>query len=234
MADLVHLREVSLFRSLPEEQLRELAQACRSRTYRRGDALFYSGDEGSAVYILRSGKVKIVGEGADGEERILHLQGAGECLGELSLIDGQPRSATAVAIEPVDAWILSRQSFIDLVDRRPEVARAVMGELAGIVRRLSEQVQEFTTLDVRARLAKKLLQLSERHGQSASEGVQVALPLNQDELAGMIGTTRPSVNTHLKRFEKEGVLSLHREGITVHQPRKLQKAVAEGTREPSG
>src|SRR4051812_23025687 len=103
MVDPLHLQEVSLFQSLLEADLHELAQACRTRTYRTDDSLFYEEDEGTALYILCSGRVKIVAMGEDGVDRIVHIHRAGECLGEVSLVDGQPRSATAVAIEPVEA-----------------------------------------------------------------------------------------------------------------------------------
>jgi CRP-like cAMP-binding protein len=233
MVDPAYLKSAPLFQSLPEELLRELAQACRTRTYRRGDVLFYEEDEANALYLLRSGKVKIVRLGEDGEERILFIHRAGECLGELSLVDGKPRSAKAEAMEPVEAVILSRQPFLDLIEREPAVARGVMSALAGMVRRLSEQVQEFATLNVAARLARRLLQLADMHGQSTPQGIRFALPLSQDELAGMIGTTRQTVNTQLQKFQQAGILTADREGITLHQPQKLRRAVEAGTRAPT-
>jgi CRP-like cAMP-binding protein len=225
MADQALLAVVPFLASLREEQREELAQACRRRTFKPGDVLFYEDDPGSALYILHSGRVKIVRLAEDGAERILHLHGPGEHFGELSLIDGEPRSARAVALEPVDALMLYRDDFLALLKRSPGVALAIMSGLAGMVRRLSEQVHDLTALDVPGRLAKKLLELSESHGQKTDQGIRIALPLKQEELAQMIGATRVAVNQSLSWFRERGVLSIHQGEITLHQPAELRKRI---------
>src|SRR5215210_515356 len=100
------LSQVSFFASLGEEELRALAESCRIRTFKRGEVLFHEEDPGNALFILQSGQIKIVLIGPDGGETILRVQGPGDCMGELSLIDGAPRSATAVALEPIEALTL--------------------------------------------------------------------------------------------------------------------------------
>src|SRR5438045_3487378 len=119
MAGTSPLAQVSFFASLSEEGLRALEQACRRRTFKRGETLFYEEDPGNALYILQKGQVKIVRLAPDGEERILHLEGPGQCLGELSLIDGAPRSAKAVTLDQVEALVLYREEFLALVERHP-------------------------------------------------------------------------------------------------------------------
>jgi CRP/FNR family cyclic AMP-dependent transcriptional regulator len=225
MAGASPLARVSFFASLSAEGLRALEQACRRRTFKRGETLFYEEDPGSALYILQTGQVKIVRLAPDGEERILHLEGPGECLGELSLIDGAPRSAKAVALEAVEALVLYREEFLALVERHPAVARAVMSGLAEMVRRLSEQVQDLTALNVPGRIAKKLLELADSHGQATPEGVQIALKLSQQELAEMIGATRVAVNQALSWFRSQGILATDRQGITLLKPEKLRQRV---------
>jgi len=219
------LSAVPFFASLGDDALQALEQACRRRAFQRGETLFYEDDPGSALYILLSGQVKIVRLAPDGEERILHLQGAGECLGELSLIDGAPRSARAVTLDRVEALVLYREPFLELLARHPAVALAVMSELAGMVRRLSMQLQDVTALDVPGRLAKKLLDLAHSHGQTTPEGVHIPLSLTQQELAHMIGATRVAVNQALSAFRQQGVLTTDRAGITLHQPEKLRQRV---------
>jgi CRP/FNR family transcriptional regulator, cyclic AMP receptor protein len=198
---------------------------CRRRVFKRGEALFHEEDPGNALYIVQTGQVKIVRLAPDGEERILHLEGPGECLGELSLIDSAPRSAKAVALDRVEALVLYREEFLALLDRHPAVARAVMSGLAGMVRRLSEQVQDLTALDVPGRIAKKLLELADSHGQTTPDGVQISLPLTQQELADMIGATRVAVNQALSWFRGQGILTTDRQGITLRQPEKLRQRV---------
>ena len=121
--------------------------------------------------------------------------------------------------------MLYREEFLALLKRSPAVALAVMSGLAGMVRRLSEQVHDLTALDVPGRLAKKLLELSQSHGEKTDQGIRIALPLKQEELAQMIGATRVAVNQSLSWFRERGVLSIDRGEITLHQPEQLRKRI---------
>jgi CRP/FNR family transcriptional regulator, cyclic AMP receptor protein len=217
------LSRVAFFQSLSPEELRAMAAACRSRTFARGEVLFNEGDPGTGMYILQSGQVKIMLVDPDGEETILHLQGSGECLGELSLIDGAPRSASAVALDRVAALTLFREDFLALLDAHPAVERAVMCGLAGMVRRLSVHVQDVTALDATRRLAKKLCELADRYGEPEPPGVRVATSLTQRELARMLGLTRVSINRLLAVFETERLLTWDRSGLVIHQPDALRR-----------
>jgi CRP-like cAMP-binding protein len=219
------LASVPLFASLGSDSLQAIEQACRRCVYQRGETLFYEEDPGSALYILLSGQVKIVRLAPDGEERILHLQSEGSCLGELSLIDGAPRSARAITLDRVEALVLYREPFLELLTRHPVVALAVMSALAGMVRRLSEQLQDRTALDVPGRLAKQLLDLAAAHGQLTPEGILIPLSLTQQELAHMIGATRVAVNQALSGFRQQGLLTTDRGSITLHHPDKLRRRV---------
>jgi CRP-like cAMP-binding protein len=225
MAQTSLLSRVPIFASLEEATLRRLAELCRTRTFKRGEVLFHEGDPGNALYLIESGQVKIVLVSDEGEETILNVQGPEECLGELAMIDGAPRSATAVALDRVQALALYREDFLALVAQHPPVALAVMGGLAGMVRRLSSQVQDLMLLDARGRVAKKLLDLSEQHGRVTPEGVRIDLRLTQQELAQMVGLTRVSVNQHLAWFQERGILAADREGITLLKPEELRERV---------
>lgn len=225
MTRLALLGQVPFLAPLAEEQLRELAQACRVRKFKRGDVLFYEEDPGEALFILLSGQVKILRLAPDGEERILHTHGPGEHFGELALVDGAPRSAKAVALSPVEALTLHRADLLSLVQGSPAVALAVMTGLSGMVRRLSEQVQDLTALDVTGRLAKKLLELADQHGQVTPDGIRVAIPLTQQELADMIGATRVAVNYAFSWYRSHGIVTADREGITLHQPEQLKQRI---------
>jgi len=219
------LSRVPIFASLDEPTLRRLSELCRTRTFKRGEVLFHEGDPGNALYLIESGQVKIVLVSDEGEETILNVQGPEECLGELALIDGAPRSATAVALERVQALALYRDDFLALVENHPPVALAVMGGLAATIRRLSSQVQDLMLLDARGRVAKKLLDLGLQHGRVTPEGVRIDLRLTQQELAQMVGLTRVSVNQHLAWFQEHRVLTTDREGITLLDPNALRERV---------
>jgi CRP/FNR family cyclic AMP-dependent transcriptional regulator len=219
------LSRVPIFASLDEPTLRQLSGLCRTRTFKRGAVLFHEGDPGNALYLIEAGQVKIVLISDDGEETILNVQGPEETLGELALIDGAPRSATAVALERVQALALYRDDFLPLIERHPPVALAVMSGLAGTIRRLSSQVQDLMLLDARGRVAKKLLDLAEQHGRVTPEGVRIDLRLTQQELAQMVGLTRVSVNQHLAWFQERRILAADREGITLLDPNALRERV---------
>lgn len=225
MAQTSLLSRVPIFTSLEEESLRRLAELCRSRAFKRGEVIFHEGDPGNALYLIESGQVKIVLISDEGEETILNVQGPEECLGELALIDAAPRSATAVALERVQVLALYRDDFLALLSRHPPVALAVMSGLAGMIRRLSSQVQDLMLLDARGRVAKKLLDLAEQHGRVTPGGVRIDLRLTQQELAQMVGLTRVSVNQHLAWFHERGILVTDREGITLLKPEELRERI---------
>jgi CRP/FNR family transcriptional regulator, cyclic AMP receptor protein len=216
---------VPIFASLSDGDRQALAETCRRRHFRLGQVLFHEGDPGSALYLLLSGQVKIVRESSEDGEIILHVCGPGECLGEMALLDGAPRSATAEALERVEALMLYREEFLALLDRRPTVARAMMGSLAERVRRLNEQLRDAARLDVAGRLAKTLLALANQHGQDTPEGIRITLRLTQAELAQMVGAARQTVTTQLSWFRDRGILSIGRNGITLHRPDLLGRRV---------
>lgn len=217
-----NLASVPFLTDLGDAELETLAAACRARRFKRGEILFHEGDAANTLLLIQSGQVKILRVDDHGEEWILHVVGAGEYLGELSLVDGAPRSATAQALEPVEALALYREDFLALMRRHPEVALAVMGELAGMVRRLSDQVQDTAALDAPARIAKTLLNLALRYGETTPEGTRLTVRLTQQELAQMVGITRVSVNKHLGWFAERGILTVDRQGITIHKLEQLK------------
>jgi CRP/FNR family transcriptional regulator, cyclic AMP receptor protein len=216
---------VPCFGALPEGDRQALAEVCRRRSFKPGEVLFYEGDLGSALYLLLSGQVKIVRETLDGAEIILHICGPGECVGEMAVIDGAARSATARAMERAEVLMLYRDDFLALMERRPAFARAVMGALAVRIRRLDEQVQTAVTLDVPARLAKVLLTLAEQHGRETPDGIHIALRLTHEELAQMVGAARQTVTSQLTSLRERGIVSLDREGITLHRPDLLRRRI---------
>jgi CRP-like cAMP-binding protein len=214
---------VSLFASLGAEDLRALAAELHHVTFARGEVLFFEGDAGDSLYILQLGHVKVALTDPDGAETILYVAGPGECLGELSLVDGGTRSATAAALDDVRALSLHRDRFLALLERRRSVERELLRSMATIVRRVNTQLQDVTVLDVPTRLAKKLLELVDRHGVATPHGVRIDVPVTQQELAQMLGLTRASVNKHLADLEADGIVSTGRGSIVVHCPAALRK-----------
>jgi CRP-like cAMP-binding protein len=217
------LASVSLFASLDEPDRVALAEACRERTFLPGEVLFHQGDAGQALYLLRSGSVKLVRLAPGGAETILATYGPGECVGLLSLVDDQPRAAAAVALDAVQALALPQTEFRALVARHAEVAFAMMAALAQTVRRQHAQVQDALLLDVPRRLARMLLELAAKHGEATPEGIRIRVPFTQADLAQMVGAARPTVNKHLNRLQSAGILTAKRGEIVIHRPEALRQ-----------
>jgi len=205
-----------LFAGMGHEALRAMARTLRARRFRRGEVLFHEGDPGDALFVVASGAVKVVVPSEEGEEAILATLRRGDFLGELALLDGAPRSASAVALEATEALALPRDQFLALVAAEPAIRDALLASLAGELRRLTTHVAELHFLDLTGRLAARLARLAEEHGDRLPDGtVRLDAPLTQSDLAAMIGATRQSVNKLLGEFEADGLLKMERDVIVV-------------------
>jgi CRP/FNR family transcriptional regulator/CRP/FNR family cyclic AMP-dependent transcriptional regulator len=214
-----------LFRELPPSRLAELAQMVRRRTYHRGETIFHKGDPGNSLYLITDGQVKIVLPSDTGEEMTLGVLEAGDMFGELALFDGRPRSATMVAVENTAVLLLYRDDFLGFVGRNPEVATALLGVLSRRLRATDEWIEDAIFLDVPGRLAKRLLDLADRHGKPTDRGVEIDLKLTQQDLAAMVGATRESVNKHLGWMRDHRLITLDGQRIILLRPAELRKRV---------
>jgi CRP/FNR family transcriptional regulator, cyclic AMP receptor protein len=218
------LRRAVILSQLPREELDQLARGMRERRYARGEVVFHQGDSGDTLHVVLEGSLKVVVTTDSGEEAIVALLGPGEVCGELALLDGVPRSATVVALEPLRTATLARTDFLNLLVRRPAALEALLAMLAATIRRKDEALTDLIGLDVPSRLAKRLLQLAEAHGKLGPGGTEILVPLTQEELAASIGATRTSVNRVLGFFQDRGAIALRGRRITLLNPDLLQAA----------
>ncbi|HEY5881636.1 MAG TPA: Crp/Fnr family transcriptional regulator [Nakamurella sp.] len=200
------LRSTLLFGALDDDSLLSLAAVCRQRAYGKGQYLWYQGDPGTVLVIICSGLVKVMLASGHGDEVVLAMLGEHEAVGELSVLDGLPRSASIVAVQPTKVLLLDRSSVLEILGRRPEVLAAVLRALGHLVRRMTEQTGDLVFLDLGGRLAKLLLRL----GGPPDEAGPVMLDagLSQSDLAAMIGATRPAVNRALHTFVTRGLITI--------------------------
>jgi CRP/FNR family transcriptional regulator, cyclic AMP receptor protein len=216
-----------LFAGLDAATMDLVVGALRARRFRRGEVIFHGGDPGDSLFIVASGSVKILVAPEDGSEpAILTMVGPGGFFGELALLDGRARSATAVAADPVETLVLRRDAFDRLVDEEPALRRALLTALAAEIRRLTGQVEDLHFLDLPGRLARHILRQVVPDGQPVPEGeVRLPWPYTQGELAGMIGGSRQSVNRLLADLAAQGLLLFEGDDLVIPDPRRLAQAV---------
>jgi CRP/FNR family transcriptional regulator/CRP/FNR family cyclic AMP-dependent transcriptional regulator len=219
------LAQVPLFAGLDHESLRELTASMRRRAFRPGEIIFHRDDPGQVLYVIREGKVKIFITSPDGQEVSLAVFGPADYFGELALLDGQPRSASAVALEAVEAICLQRTDFINAVMHYPRIAIQVMNVLSRRLRQTDTMIEDLLFLDVHGRVAKKLLDLAELHGVRTPEGVRIDLRLTQGELAAMVGASRESVNKVMGYFTDKQFISTDKYKITITRLSELRRRV---------
>jgi CRP-like cAMP-binding protein len=210
------LSRVRLFAGLDPNDLESLARSMRSRRFRRGEVIFHQGDPGDALFVVVSGGVKISLPSEAGDEAIIATLSPGDFFGELALLDGAPRSATATALELTETMVLPRPRFRELVEGQPAMRDALFASLAGELRRLTDHVEELHFLDITGRLAARLARLANDRGRPGSDGaIRLDAPLTQSDLAAMVGCTRQSVNKLLGLFVGDGLIRLERETIVI-------------------
>jgi CRP-like cAMP-binding protein len=216
------LAKVPLLVGLPPDELERLGACVRPRRYGRGEVIFVRGDPGNSLCVIESGRVKIVLTAEDGREFVLNVYGPGEFFGEFALLDGEPRSADAVAQEKCLVHWLRRDDFLRVLMDHPATAVSLLGVLSRRLRHTTRIVQDAAFLPAQARLARTILDLAAVRGRPASEGVVVESPLTQGELAAMIGTARETVNKCLRDYERRGLLRHAGGMITVLRPEDLR------------
>ena len=216
------LKKISLFADLTEAELQALAKELSRAQFKKGDAIFYEGDPGQMLYIVESGNIRIYLQTEDGQETSVTVCTSGDIFGELAVIDGLPRSASAIAMEDSVVLGLNREQFRECTRRYPQVAFNFLKALSVRVRSSTQQIDRLSTLRVPSRLARKLLELAQAHGVVESDGVRIPISLTQTDLASMIGTTRESINKTLASFKKQGLIRVQSGWITVVDPEALR------------
>jgi CRP/FNR family transcriptional regulator, cyclic AMP receptor protein len=176
------LRRTRLFAGLSEPMLRALADRALERSVPRHGRLFYQGDPGTGLFVVASGLVKLVVTSEDGEEMVLITLGPGEALGELSVVDGGPRPASAEALEPTVVLMITRQVLLELAARDRAVIEALLQVLGGLLQRLTEQASDLSFLDLPGRMAKLLAGLTAERGLETPEGGRTGRRHDPDRL----------------------------------------------------
>jgi len=202
------LARVSIFEGLDVEAVRQLAASLKPVTYAKDALIFGQNDPGDAMFVVEDGRVKVVLYGESGREVILTIFRAGDFFGEMSLLDGKPRSAHVIAVEDTRLLMLSRADFVRHLADHPATGLKVMSELCQRLRGADEIIGNLALLDVYGRVARALIELAKKDGEETDEGILIRSRPTQQDLASMIGTSRETVSRVLSEFQRRGFLAM--------------------------
>lgn len=200
---------------LDERERAALDRRGRRVRFDAGTRLVQQGDPGDKVLVLLEGRAKVSYATREGRELVLRFCGPGELVGELAVIDGSPRLSSIVALEPVDALVLAATDFRALLDAEPSIAWKLLGMLSRRFRDADLKRVEFGASDTVGRVAARLVELADRHGEPAAEGIVITLPLSQDELGAWTGASRAGVAAALRVLRDLQWIETQRRRITV-------------------
>ena len=215
------LRDSFLFARADEDVITAIARHLRRRRFRRGETIFHQGDPGDALHIVSSGAVKIVLPSLDGEEAIIATLRSGDFFGELALLDGAPRSATAIALEATETWTLPRAAFLNMLDQDKALRESLLAGLARELRRVTDHVEELHFLDLAGRLSARLARLA-RDAEPEANEVRLDWPYTQSDLASMIGGTRQSVNKLLAGLVDRELVIIEKDALIIPDVEALE------------
>lgn len=207
-------KKLSLFAELDDRELAAIAGVAKTRRYAKDDVIFHADEMGDVFCVIREGKVKITMISPEGKEIILTMMGPGEFFGEMALIDDAPRSATVVALEPLEVVTIWRTDFLQILQDNFSITRKLLSELSKRVRKMSLRIESLATMDVYGRLARFFLDLATQQGKVLDNGyVAVTRPTHQ-AIANMIGTSRETVSRLIHELMRQDLLLS--EGKTVY------------------
>jgi CRP-like cAMP-binding protein len=210
-----------LFRDLGADIHERLRAYARLRSFKRGDVVFSKGDPGNALFAVCAGVVQMTSLSTAGKNAVFSLIKQGEIFGEIALLDGKPRTTDAVAFTDCTLMMIERRDFMPLLRSHPEVAINLLEVLCAKLRRTTEQVEDLLFLDLRSRLVKTLLRMSQ-----PTKASQV-IAISQADLSNIVGMSREMINKQLQIWAKVGWIRLERRLITVLRPEELAQIIAE-------
>jgi CRP-like cAMP-binding protein len=184
-AEASYLSPITLFSHLSPVELSVISEQLKQQSFVAGSVIFRQGERGDSMFIIRLGRVRIYSQDKGGKELTLNVYEKGEFFGEFSIIDGEPRSASAQAIEPTELLVLRNQDLINILGDHPEIAISLMRGLVSRLRYTTEYAEDLAFLSVNGRVSSRLLDLMDRHGVPSETGIEIGVPVTVPQLAGL-------------------------------------------------
>lgn len=217
-----------LLQHLKPEELKRFAATATLANHPAQSVIFQKGDPGSSMMAVIRGRVKICARSVDGKELVLNILRKDDLFGEIALLDGEPRTADAVALEETDLLVLERSKFVPILTENPEIALKMLGFMCKRLRLTNEYLEDALFLEAPARLARCLLRLVPSHGKTVQDGILLDVKLSQQQLAGLVGLSRERVNKQLKEWERDGLISFAKGIVTLHDHGELEQIASAG------
>jgi len=208
-------REVSLFADLEDADLESLIAVATRRKFPKDSVIFFEHDPGESLFVILSGRVKVTILSDDGREIILSVLGEKDFFGEMSLLDNEPRSATAIAMEDTEVVILHQREFLSIVEKRPRILVLLLAVLSSRLRKANHQIGSLALLDVYGRVASVLLDMAKESGVRLKDGrICFRRPTHQ-EIANMIGATRETVSRMISDLHRQGYIEISGKNVII-------------------
>jgi CRP-like cAMP-binding protein len=219
------LKNVPLFEDFSDEELEKLLVISKEKTYPKDAVIFQKGDLGNFFFLICSGRVKVIIETEEGKEGILSILYPTEFFGEMSLLDGEPRSATVVALEETRVIIIERNDFLILLYKHPELALKILKTLSLRLRKANRQIETLMFLDAPGKVARLLIDIAQERGKKINNEILIDLEFTRQELGNLIGVSRETTTRILKSFEEDGILSIERNQVIIKDVWELKRRI---------
>lgn len=230
-ASLVYeLRQHEFFADMPDDAIKELIGLTQTKLVKSRQTIFSQGDEGDSLYVILSGAIKISTTSNAGKETVLAFMGAGDVLGEIAVLDGDVRTATATVLDEARVLVLRQAAFLGFLERQPKMALHIIRVLCNRLRKTDAFVEEMTTLQAGPRLARALLRLADQYGKETATGsLKLDVKISQANLGAHAGLMRENVNRQLKLWEDEGLLESKGGAIELLKPDLLRETAEQAS-----
>jgi CRP/FNR family cyclic AMP-dependent transcriptional regulator len=224
---LQFLKNSTFYGGLPETVLDTLVRRGHVRKYAKGEVVYQSGDAGDSLMVILSGRLKISNMTASGREVVLNFLGAGDISGEIAALDGRERSATAIALEDSESFVIHRRDILPVLIGNPETMLEILQIVCEKLRTASAIV-EANLLEMTARLAHGLLRLADQHGRVTRDGIVIDLQLIQRDLGSYVGLSRENVSRQLGKLKREGLIRMAGSSICIADREALSEIADRG------
>lgn len=211
------LKKVPIFEGLNDEEYTQVASLMKEREYKRDEVIFTQDQMGDALFVIVEGRVKVALYSEAGKEIILSILKNGDFFGEMSLLDGEPRSANVVSLDKSKILILERLNFAGYLEKSPTLTLKILKVLSKRLRIADEQIGSLALLDVYGRIARFLINLARQEGKTIGDEIHVEHRLTHQEIAGMIGTSRETVSRTFADLQKRNLITIADKKIVIQK-----------------